>query len=43
MVLKENFSRDMVDLLTHDVRVGTHALLQGQGVHPKRVRRRAVC
>jgi glutamate decarboxylase len=43
MVIKENFSRDMVDLLTHDVRVGMRALLRGQGIHPKRARRRAVC
>jgi glutamate decarboxylase len=43
MVIKENFSRDMVDLLTHDVRVGTHALLRGQSLHPKRARRRALC
>ena len=43
MVIKENFSRDMVDLLTHDVRVGTHALLRGQSLHPQRARRRALC
>jgi glutamate decarboxylase len=29
MVIKENFSRAMVDLLAHDVRVGTQALARG--------------
>ncbi len=43
MVVKENFSRDMVDLLTHDVRIATNALLEGHGTHPRRARRRALC
>jgi glutamate decarboxylase len=43
MVIKEDFSRDMVDLLTHDVRLATHALRGGHSLHPKRLRRRALC
>jgi glutamate decarboxylase len=43
MVVKENFSRDMVDLLTHDVRKATHALAKGASIHPRRARKRAVC
>ena len=43
MVIKENLSRDMVDMLTHDVRKATHALAEGSSVHPRRARKRAVC
>jgi glutamate decarboxylase len=43
MVIKENFSRDMVDLLAHDVRVAVRALERGAGAHPLRPRRRAHC
>jgi len=43
MVIKENFSRDMVELLTHDVRHATGALRHGGSMHPRRVRRRALC
>jgi glutamate decarboxylase len=41
MVVKENFSRDMVDMLAHDVGVSMRNLAQGG--HPRRVRRRPVC
>jgi glutamate decarboxylase len=43
MVVKESFSRDMVDLLAHDVRVAADALRRGHGAHTRRVRRRALC
>ncbi len=44
MVIKENFSRDMVDMLAHDVHLATHALKPGgAGVHPSRPRRRPHC
>ena len=43
MVIKENLSRDMVDLLTHDLRKATHALAKGASIHPRRARKRAVC
>jgi glutamate decarboxylase len=43
MVVKENFSRDMVDMLAHDLREAVHALKQQTTVHPHRPRRRAVC
>jgi glutamate decarboxylase len=43
MVVKENLSRDMVDLLTHDVRLATKALRHGHSLHPPRARRRALC
>jgi glutamate decarboxylase len=44
MVVKENFSRDMVDLLAHDVRASVHALAHGRAsTHPARARRRPHC
>jgi len=43
MVVKENFSRDMVDMLTHDVRKAAHALAKGASIHRRRARKRAVC
>ena len=43
MVVKENFSRDMVDMLAHDVRVAMKALAQRTTAHPRRPRRRPVC
>jgi glutamate decarboxylase len=41
MVVKENFSRDMVDMLAHDVGVSMRNLAQGS--RPHRARRRPVC
>ncbi|HEY7891411.1 MAG TPA: glutamate decarboxylase [Solirubrobacteraceae bacterium] len=43
MVVKENFSRDMVDMLAHDMRVAHGALKEGVSAHPHRPRRRPVC
>lgn len=43
MVIKENFSRDMVDMLTHDIHVALKALAQGSTAHPHRPRKRPVC
>jgi glutamate decarboxylase len=43
MVVKENFSRDMVELLAHDVRVAIKALAAGTSAHPHRPRRRPAC
>jgi glutamate decarboxylase len=43
MVVKENFSRDMVDMLAHDLRTAMHALLHGRPTHPRRRRRRPHC
>ncbi len=49
MVVKENFSRDMVDMLAHDLRLALHALkgggaaAGGSGVQPHRPRRRPHC
>jgi glutamate decarboxylase len=44
VVVKENFSREMVDLLAHDVREGVHALTRkGGSLHPLRPRRRPHC
>jgi glutamate decarboxylase len=44
MVVKENFSRDMVDMLVHDVGVAMKALQEGKpSVHPQRPRRRPHC
>jgi hypothetical protein len=43
-VVKENFSRDMVALLSHDVRASVHALTRPDGsLHPLRPRRRPHC
>jgi glutamate decarboxylase len=41
-VIKENFSHDMVDLLTHDVRHAAQMLAKGQA-HAKHPRRRGIC
>jgi glutamate decarboxylase len=43
MVVKENFSRDMVDMLAHDVHVACKALRSGAGVYPRRPRMRPHC
>jgi glutamate decarboxylase len=43
MVIKENFSRDMVDMLTHDVRGAMHALARQISIHPLRPRLRPHC
>ncbi|HYM55563.1 MAG TPA: glutamate decarboxylase, partial [Solirubrobacteraceae bacterium] len=44
MVVKENFSRDMVDMLAHDLGLSMQALAQGRpSAHPLRPRRRPHC
>jgi glutamate decarboxylase len=43
MVIKENFSRDMVDLLAHDTRVALKALGTHTSAHPHRPRKRPCC
>jgi glutamate decarboxylase len=43
MVIKENFSRDMVDMLAHDVGMAMHTLSRDGHVHPQRPRRRLHC
>jgi glutamate decarboxylase len=43
MVVKENFSRDMVDMLAHDVRAAMHVLEHGPSERAKRTRRRPHC
>jgi glutamate decarboxylase len=43
MVVKENFSRDMTEMLSHDVRLAMHALRDATTVHPRRPRRRPHC
>ncbi|HST55791.1 MAG TPA: glutamate decarboxylase [Solirubrobacteraceae bacterium] len=43
MVIKENFSRDMVDMLAHDVHVAMRALAHEASLHPQRPRRRPHC
>jgi glutamate decarboxylase len=43
MVIKENFSRDMVDLLAHDLRAAVRVLAGERRAHPQRRRRRALC
>ena len=43
MVVKENFSRDMVGMLAHDVGLAMHALRAGTTAHPKRARRHPHC
>jgi glutamate decarboxylase len=43
MVIKENFSRDMVDMLAHDVGLAMHTLTRGGHIHPHRPRRRLHC
>lgn len=43
MVVKENFSRDMVDMLAHDVRAALRSIARGQSMHPHRPRTRPHC
>ena len=44
IVVKENFSRDMVDMLAHDLHSALHALQRGEPTtHPRRARRRPHC
>jgi glutamate decarboxylase len=43
MVIKENFSRDMVDMLAHDTHVAMRSLRQHTGPHPHRPRTRPHC
>jgi glutamate decarboxylase len=43
MVIKENFSRDMVDLLVHDMHTAIATLEHGPGARAKRTRRRPHC
>jgi glutamate decarboxylase len=43
MVVKENFSRDMVDMLAHDVHVSMKALARGTSAYSHRPRRRPAC
>jgi glutamate decarboxylase len=43
MVIKESFSREMADLLAHDLRLAVDALRHGGSMYPHRARRRALC
>jgi glutamate decarboxylase len=43
LVVKENFSRDMADMLAHDVRAAVHTLEHGPSARQKRERRRPLC
>ena len=43
MVVKENFSRDMVDMLAHDIGAGVHTLAKGLDARPARERQRPHC
>jgi glutamate decarboxylase len=43
MVIKENFSRDMVEMLAHDVGAAVHTLRTGLDRRPARERRRPHC
>jgi glutamate decarboxylase len=45
MVIKENFSRDMVDMLAHDLRLAVRAQERAgaASIHPTRPRRRPHC
>jgi glutamate decarboxylase len=43
MVVKENFSRDMVDMLAHDLRTALHTLRSGPPPRARRVRTRPHC
>jgi glutamate decarboxylase len=43
MVVRENVSRDMVQLLAHDMRDARDALAHGGIAHPRRPRRRPLC
>ncbi len=42
MVIKENFSRDMVDILAHDVKTAIHTLEHGPAPRSEREKRRPV-
>ena len=43
MVIKENFSRDMVDMLAHDIKAAIGVLERGPSARRRRERRRPVC
>jgi glutamate decarboxylase len=43
MVVKENFSRDMVDMLSHDLHLEMRKLVSGPGARPRRARTRPHC
>ncbi len=43
MVVKENFSRDMVDMLAHDIHVALKALAKCTSTYPERPRDRPHC
>ncbi|HEX5852780.1 MAG TPA: glutamate decarboxylase [Solirubrobacteraceae bacterium] len=43
MVVKENFSRDMVDMLAHDIGLAMRTLNHDAHIHPHRPRRRPHC
>jgi glutamate decarboxylase len=43
MVVKENFSRDMVDMLAHDLHTTMRQLKHDPGTHPRKVRTRPHC
>jgi glutamate decarboxylase len=43
MVIKENFSRDMADILAHDAVIAMRALRAGRTAHSHRARRRPHC
>jgi glutamate decarboxylase len=43
MVVKENFSRDMVDMLAHDVHVALRSLTSGASLYSRRPRTRTHC
>ncbi|HEV3071683.1 MAG TPA: glutamate decarboxylase [Solirubrobacteraceae bacterium] len=43
MVVKENFSRDMVEMLAHDVHAAMKALAKCTTAHPRRPRKRPAC
>jgi glutamate decarboxylase len=43
MVVKENFSRDMVDMLAHDIHVALRSLKSGASLYPLRPRTRPHC
>jgi glutamate decarboxylase len=42
-VIKENFSRDMVDMLAHDIGASMHVLAHGPSARSRRPRRRPHC
>jgi glutamate decarboxylase len=43
MVVKENFSRDMVDMLAHDIHTGLRSLRSAGSLYPRRPRTRPHC